>query len=67
MKISEVITHLNKVMVEHGDLEVCTSENHEYWGNLQNSVDEGSFSVYNHAQPKGPKSGESEKALVING
>jgi hypothetical protein len=66
MIISEVITHLEKLKAEHGDIKVCVCSDHEYWGNLYNEVQEHNLGVTEHAQPEGPKSGKSEKAVVFN-
>lgn len=65
MLISELIEQLAKIKAEEGDLNVCLSENHDYWGSLQHYLREDNIGVYSYAQPKGPKSGETEKALVF--
>lgn len=60
MKISEVILKLEEFQSQHGDINCVTSESDEYWGSIQNNIDEYNLTINNHAQPKGPKSGESE-------
>lgn len=63
MKISELINLLQEDLKTYGDLTVCIAEEHEYWGELTPTV--YSTRIDNHAQPHGPKSGLSEKALVF--
>ena len=71
MKISELIKELELIKSTEGDLECCTSEPHEYWGIIYNKIERitdtyiSGMEIDNHAQPKGPKSGESEKCLVF--
>lgn len=65
MKISELILKLQEVKDKEGDLNVCVSESHEYWGSVQRHIEEHDINVSNHAQPDGPKSGKSEKAIVF--
>jgi len=65
MKISELILKLQEVKDKEGDLNVCVSESHEYWGSVQRHIEEYDINVSNHAQPDGPKSGKSEKAIVF--
>lgn len=66
MKISELIVALEEIKKKEGDLNVCVSESHEYWGSVQSYLTELNISVDGHAQPNGPKSGKSEKAVVFN-
>ncbi len=65
MKISELILKLQEVKDKEGDLNVCVSESHEYWGSVQRHIQDHDINVSNHAQPDGPKSGKSEKAIVF--
>ena len=65
MKISELIIHLEKILDDKGDLNVCISEPHEYWGSVEQYLTDYNVEV-GHAQPKGPKSGEGEIAVVFN-
>ena len=65
MLISKLIGRLTEILAEEGDLNVCLSENHDYWGSLQHYLREDNLGVYSYAQPQGPKSGEMEKALVF--
>lgn len=64
MRISELILKLTEIKNKEGDLNVCISESHEYWGSVQSHLTEQTMSVGN-AQPKGPKSGESERAVIL--
>jgi len=66
MKISELIAKLEEIKSKEGDLAVCVSEPHEYWGSVQSHITfDYNMCVTNHAQPDGPKSGKSEKAVVF--
>lgn len=65
MKITELITKLEEIKNNEGDLNVCISESHEYWGSVQTHLTEYNVSISQHAQPDGPKSGKSERAVVI--
>jgi len=65
MKISELIAKLEEIKNKDGDLNVCVSESHEYWGSVQSHLTEYNMNVSEHAQPGGPKSGKSEKAVVF--
>lgn len=64
--ISELIQYLEEVKDKEGDIAVCYSEDHEYWGSVQTWLTpDYNISISDHAQPEGPKSGKSVKALVI--
>lgn len=65
MKISELIAKLQEVKDKEGDLNVCVSEKHEYWGSVQRHIQDYDMNICNHAQPDGPKLGKSEKAVVF--
>ena len=65
MKISDLIEALKDIQEEYGDITVCVSEGHDYWGDIQRHLDECDVRVSDHAQPEGPKSGVSEKAVVF--
>jgi hypothetical protein len=65
-KISDIIALLEKLKAEHGDINVCTSTEWEYWGDVENYATENNVQVKQHAQPQGPKSGKSEKAVVFS-
>lgn len=55
--ISELIDYLQKVKEK---------EEHEYWGSVETLLSTGyNLNVSEHAQPDGPKSGKSVKALVF--
>jgi len=66
MKISEAIAIFEKIKEKEGDINVCISESHEYWGSCETYLKEYSINVVEHAQPHGPKSGKSEKAIVLS-
>jgi hypothetical protein len=66
MKISELIEHLQKLKDEHGDLNVCKRKDHEYWGHLDSYVEKYDIDVLSYAMPDGPKTGKTEKAIVID-
>ncbi len=63
MHISDLIKELQNVEAKHGDLRVCYTESHEYWGTLYEEV---SMVSAENAQPDGPKSGKSELCAVIS-
>lgn len=63
MKISELELLLKKIREKEGDLNVCVSETDEYWGSVDSHLEEHNVEVNEHAQPEGPKSGKSEKAV----
>lgn len=62
MKASEVIKQIQDIVDREGDLIVLVTEPHEYWGTLYY---EPSVLIRNNAQPDGPKSGKTVKAIVI--
>lgn len=66
MKISELIKKLEEIKTKDGDLNIVVSEAHEYWGSVQSHLTEYNMTVSEHAQPDGPKSGKSEKAVVFS-
>jgi len=66
MKTSELITILQSIKDEYGDISVCVSEKHEYWGSVENYLSKYDVTVSTAVQPKGPKSGEFETAVVIS-
>lgn len=65
-KISDLIARLEKLKVEHGDINVVTSTPDNHWGSIYNYITEDSIEIHMQAQPQGPKSGKSEKAVVIS-
>lgn len=65
-KISDIIARLEKLKEIHGDINVVVEEKDDYWGSLHNYISESNMQVSEHAQPAGPKSGISEKAVVIS-
>ena len=65
MKISQFIKKLQEVQDMEGDLNVVLSEGHEYWGSVQRYAREDDVKATDHAQPDGPKSGKSERAVVL--
>lgn len=65
-KISELIDYLEKIKTTEGDIAVCVSQEHEYWGSVESWLEPGyNLQVREHTQPDGPKSGKSVKALQI--
>ena len=66
MKISDFIEKLEQIKKTEGDLNMCVSESHEYWGSVETHINERNITVSEHAQPDGPKSGKSEKCVVIS-
>jgi hypothetical protein len=65
MKISELVQKLNEIKASDGDLIICTSERDDYWGRVYSEFTDSNLRV-GDAQPKGPKSGESERAVIID-
>ncbi len=63
--ISELIEYLQEVKEKEGDINVCHSESDDYWGSFQNWFTIGYNLSISNAQPDGPKSGKSVKALVF--
>ena len=64
MKISEVIKRLEEIKAQEGDINVCMSEEDEYWGKLSFTLREWNINVSDHALPNGPKQ-KSERAVII--
>ena len=64
MKISELIIKLKEIQDTHGDLLVCVSETHEYWGSIETRLTDSSMQINEYAAPDGPKC-ESIKSLVF--
>ncbi len=64
--ISQLILHLEKLRAEHGDINCVISEADDYWGSVQSHIENHNVVVSEHAQPDGPKSGKSEKAVVFS-
>ena len=64
MKISQLIVKLEEIKNKEGDLNVCISESHDYWGSIQSHLTDYNMDI-NQAQPDGPKSGKSEKSLIF--
>ncbi len=64
--ISELISHLERVREAEGDINVCYSEPHEYWGSVESWITPRyNLNISEHAMPLGPKSGKSCRALVF--
>ena len=62
--ISELISKLQDIMNEEGDLNCAFSIDHEYWGSVENYLSDYNIKV-GLAQPEGPKSGKTEKCLIF--
>jgi len=54
MKISELIEKLEIIKNKEGDLNVCTSEDHEYWGRIESYLADYDIRV-SDAQPNSPQ------------
>lgn len=65
MLASELIAYLQEVIKAEGDIRVCISQTHEYWGSTEDLLNRSSCQVSPWAQPDGPKSGKSEKAIIL--
>lgn len=65
MKISELIVFLEKIKQHQGDVRVCVSESHEYWGSVETLLEEWNITVSHGAQPDVPKSGKMETAVIL--
>lgn len=65
IKISDLIKRLEDIKQQHGDLNICTSANHDYWGTIFSYLQEYDINV-GDARPKGPKSGYSEEAVIFS-
>lgn len=65
MTISDLITQLEELKAQHGDITVCSTTEHEHFGSIESHLNEDNFKVVSHAQPNGPTSGQSEKAVVF--
>ncbi len=63
--ISALIQHLEKIKEEQGDIHVCVSESDDYWGSVETWINIHNLNIDTHAQPDGPKSGKSVRALVF--
>lgn len=61
MNVQELIDELNKI--EDKTLPVCTTEPHEYWGEVYNNV--GTVRLNTNAQPDGPKQ-PSKPTIVLS-
>jgi small nuclear ribonucleoprotein (snRNP)-like protein len=66
MEISKLIKVLEDIKRDNGDIQVVVSEGHEYWGSVESYVEEYNIRVSENAMPQGPKSGKSEKAVIIS-
>ena len=65
-KLSELIEYLNSIKEKEGDIAVCYSEDHEYWGSVESYFSIGyNLQINDRARPDGPKSSTSVKALVF--
>lgn len=65
MKIQELITTLQQLQNEYGDLVVLTSEPNEYWGTILREVHPNMIIFNENALYDGPKSVKTEPAIVI--
>jgi hypothetical protein len=65
MNISQVIKKLQIIEQQEGDLPVVITADHEHWGILYYNIADSTIYIDEHAQPNGPKSGTSIRAVVI--
>ena len=65
MKISELIKNLEELKNIEGDISVCASTPHDYWGQIDSHIYGYDIIVRDNVQPDGPKSGKSERAVVF--
>lgn len=63
MKISQLINHLKSIKDVEGDINVCYSQDHEYWCELHNYLENENV-VVKEASPNDP-SGNTERAVVF--
>ncbi len=63
MKITDAISMLEHIKKEHGNLDVCARVTDDYWGYIDS--DEPTITVAEQVQPKGPKSAEYIKAVIL--
>lgn len=63
--IDELIDYLKKVKEEQGNITVCYTQPHEYWGSTESYLRTGYSLDIKRAQPEGPKSGKSELCVVF--
>jgi len=66
MNLSQVIERLQGILEAEGDLPVCVTEPHEYWGDLYYHIGDAGISVCTDTPLEGPKSHEVVKAVIIN-
>jgi|WetSurMetagenome_2_1015567.scaffolds.fasta_scaffold239213_2 hypothetical protein len=62
MKASKLIEKLQEIIDDQGDMEVCSTESHEYWGTIYKSINIVKYTP--NAQPDGPKR-ETREAIVL--
>lgn len=64
MNLSGLIEILTNLKDTHGDLMVCRTESHEYWGTLYYEIQKDEVVFTENAKPDGPKRG-TQTAIVI--
>ena len=64
MLISNLINELTAMKEKHGDIIVCRTESHDYWGTLYYPITKDSIKFTEHAQPDGPKK-PSQQAIAF--
>ena len=65
MKISELISKLEEIKKNEGDLNICVSEPHEYFGSIEKLLTEYDIRISENLQPYGTK-GNIEKGIIIS-
>lgn len=65
MTISELILKLEEIRAVEGDLKVCGSIPHDYWGSIEEGIDSRNIEVSDCAMIGGPKYGTPERAVAF--
>jgi len=66
MNLSHVIEKLQAILEAEGDLPVCVTEPHKYWGDLYYCINDAGIRVCPDTRIKGPKSHEGVKTVIIS-
>jgi hypothetical protein len=64
MRVSGLIKKLSEIQEANGDIIVCTLKRDIFWGCMHNELNDNNIQCV-EAQPKGPKSTETELAVII--
>jgi hypothetical protein len=63
--ITDVINKLVAIRYEFGEIPVCLSEPHDYWGSIESYITDDNIMVSDNAKPNGPKSNEVVQAVIF--